>query len=89
MGRAANFEVVLETKSLVLIEDLGPWDVHFTVTNDPESVVAKLAPMLSGRPLFYIDSDGRIDELKVRDGKFAGFAPGEMTRDRRKAARYE
>jgi hypothetical protein len=37
--------------------------------------VEELAPILNGRRLEYIDSDGRRDQLLVKDGKFAGFAP--------------
>jgi len=45
------------------------------VTNDTEAVVQELAPRLRGRRLEYFDSDGRLDQLLVTDGKFAGFAP--------------
>ena len=73
--RHANFRVVKETPSLVLIEDVGPWEQHWTVTNDAEAVVKRLAPMLQGRRLEYIDSLGNRDQILVEDGEFAGFAP--------------
>ena len=63
----------------VVIEDVGPWDQHPTITNDAEWVVEQLVNqgrLPTGRRLFYIDSDGQKDELLVKDGRFAGFAPG-------------
>lgn len=75
MDRHARFDII-ESRDAVLIRDLGPWDKHLTVTNDAEWVVEHLASMLEGRRLFYIDSSGAKDELVVKDGKFAGFAPG-------------
>ena len=73
--RKPNYIIVQETEELVLIRDVGPWDQHSTVTNMAEEVVLELVPMLDGRRLEYYDSDGRRDQLLVRDGKFAGFAP--------------
>lgn len=62
-----------------VIRDLGPWDQHPTVTNDAEAVVQDLVRSGSvghnGRLLYY-DSDGRVDEIVVRDGQFAGFRAG-------------
>ena len=63
----------------LVIQDVGPWDRHLTITNDPEHVVQKLAAdglLPRGRRLFYIDTDGQKDELLVTDGRFVGFAPG-------------
>ena len=74
-GRKPNYEIIEQTSEYVLIEDLGPWDQHLTITNGAEQVVEELAPILNGRRLEYIDSDGRRDQLLVKDGKFAGFAP--------------
>lgn len=75
--RKANWIMVNQTSEVVLIQDVGPWDRHPTVTNDAEGVVAEIAPSLNGRRLEYIDSDGQRDELVVKDGKFAGFRPGQ------------
>lgn len=75
MRRArAHFRVIEETPKAVLIRDIGPWNLHPTVTNDAEAVVDYLLPLLKGRRLFYFDSEGDLDELLVRDGKFSGFA---------------
>lgn len=72
----AKYTVVADNEKEVIIRDEGPWDAHLTVTNDAEAVVAALAPSLRGRRLLYVDSDGDMDELVVRDGKFVGFAAG-------------
>ena len=69
----ANYEIVDAAEDHILIRDIGPWDMFMTVTNAAEEVVAELAPMLAGRRLEYIDSDGRRDRILVKDGRFAGF----------------
>ena len=71
-----NFTIVSRTSDCLVIKDIGPWDVYPTVTNQAETVVKQLAPGLDGRRLEYIDSEGQQDELLVKDGEFAGFAPG-------------
>jgi hypothetical protein len=74
--RSANFHIIEQGPEHVCIEDIGPWDKHPSVTNDAEGVVERLSCVLEGRRLFYLDSEGNRDELLVKDGKFAGFAPG-------------
>lgn len=74
--RPASYSIERETDSYILLRDEGPWDTHLTITNDAERVVAKLAKRLAGRGLYYIDSQGDIDEIVVRNGLFAGFYPG-------------
>jgi hypothetical protein len=76
MGLPARYQVIDQTNWDVTIMDLGPWTIHLTVTNDAERVVEELMPLLAGRKLYYIDSEGDMDELVIKDGKFAGFAPG-------------
>lgn len=75
MRRSPRYEVVESTDSRLLIRDLGPWDRHLTITNGVEQVVEQLAPFLRGRRLEYVDSEGMLDEIKVKDGRFAGFWP--------------
>jgi hypothetical protein len=55
---------------LVIDQDSGP-----SVTNDAENVIEDLsrAGVLDGRRVLYRDTDGRWDELLVRDGAFVGF----------------
>ena len=73
MGMPAQIRILDFTEQSVLIRDIGPWDQCFTVTNDAENVVARILPILGRRRLFYFDSEGDLGELKVKDGKFAGF----------------
>jgi len=74
--RHANYRVVIEDAKRLVIQDVGPWDVYPTVTNDAEWVVESLAGKLAGRRLFYIDSENEMDELVVKDGQFGGFLFG-------------
>lgn len=70
----ANFQYLRETSEYVLIRDVGPWDLHPTVTNDAENVIARIDPPLGSRRLFYVDSEGDTSEIVVAGGRFAGFA---------------
>lgn len=67
MGLKPNYEVIHDGEWLTL-RDLGPWDKHFTITNDPESVLAELD--LKGRPVFYIDSEGVFSRLDYPGERF-------------------
>ena len=73
--KTPRFEIVEDTADCLLIRDIGPWDRYASITNGAEEVVAALAPMLRGRRLEYYDSLGNRDQLLVREGRFAGFAP--------------
>jgi hypothetical protein len=78
-GKSANFRVEYEEETKLVIRDVGPWDQFPTVTNDAEDVVDRLVvegQLPPGRRLFYIDSEGQMDQILVKEGKFAGFAPG-------------
>ena len=62
------------------IRDVGPWSRFMTVTNNAERVVEWLVAseyMCANGKILYEDSEGDWDYLLVKDGKFAGFAPGE------------
>ena len=75
MGKAANFEIVFDRpRSFLVIQDIGPWDEHLTITNDAESVVERLKDRLGGRSLLYIDSEGELAEL-CYDHAFTKFKP--------------
>lgn len=77
--RRARYRTIASLSGWVFVQDIGPWDEHPTVTNDAENVVADLVvagELPPGRRLFYIDSEGQVDELLVAEGQFAGFAPG-------------
>ena len=82
MGRPANYRVenvTIDITGALVIRDIGPWDKHLTVTNDAEGVVdelLKMGTLKPGQRLFYIDSECVLDEILVKDGKFARFCPG-------------
>ena len=80
MSRRSMFEVVRdEPGKALVIKDVGFHEPCLSVTNDAERVVAFLAAtgkLPAGRRLFYFDSEGQLDELRIAGGKFAGFAPG-------------
>ena len=81
-ARYAIVEDSFDGSDPLVIRDVGPWDQHLTVTNDAESVVEELLcshHLRPGQRLFYYDTEGQLDELVVKDGKFAGFAPGPAT----------
>lgn len=76
----SNYQIVnIEPNKSITLRDLGPWDQFMSVTNDAEAVVQKLVRsgrLQPGMRLFYYDSEDNLDEILVRDGEFAGFAPG-------------
>ena len=79
MGLPANFTIVCKEHRQLVIRDVGPWGRHFTVTNDVENVVKRLAKeghLPPARRLFYYDSEGQFDEILVLGGEFVGFKPG-------------
>ena len=79
--RHARYRFISSTLSPawpLVIQDMGPWDQHPTVTNDAEHVVKELVAkglLPPGRQLHYYDSNGARDQILIKDGKFAGFAP--------------
>ena len=74
--RCANYTIVADNEKELVIMDVGPWDQYPTITSSAEEVVEQLAGRLNGRRLMYYDSDNQLDQLLVKDEKFAGFAPG-------------
>lgn len=74
--RHARFDMLHSDDKSVTIRDEGPWSFHRTITNDAEWVVASMLSIVGKRRLFYVDSDGKLDELLIKRGRFAGFAPG-------------
>ncbi|HBT4579641.1 TPA: hypothetical protein MB314_005602 [Klebsiella pneumoniae] len=75
----AAFEVVLQTDTHLVLIDL---DQGASVTNDADAVIAWLAANLEGgigkRKVYYRDTDGRFDELKVNAG-VASCSEGRQT----------
>lgn len=78
--RIPNYTVVSENDTEMVIMDVGPWDVFPTITNNVEAVVNDLAGRLGDRKLLYYDSEGDLDEILVKNERFAGFAPGPLRR---------
>lgn len=79
MSRRAQYHILSFTDDTVTIRD--DWTDRcncMTVTNDAERVVEELQkiPTVAGKRILYYDTEGQLDELLHRDGKFAGFAPG-------------
>lgn len=72
-----RFEIVRNFRDTpLIIRDLGPWDMYKTITNAPEAVVHELVKrgvLPDGRRLLYYDSEGVLDELVMKDGKFKEF----------------
>lgn len=77
----ATYEIVENRHSTggpLTIRDVGPWDKYPTVTNAAEETVAELLAsgiLQPSQRLLYYDSENELDELLVKDGRFAGFAP--------------
>jgi hypothetical protein len=81
MRESANYYVQKETKTSVVLVDIGPWDKHPTITNDAENVVRELVKgkiLTPDKRLFYYDSDNNLDEITHENGKFTGFKPVPM-----------
>jgi len=69
--RSPNFKITKSTKSTLVLEDVGPWDTHMTITNGVEDVLHELSSTLDRRRLFYWDSDGNFTQIiyQMVDGK--------------------
>ena len=81
----AMWTLVAEKEGCYLIRDIGHLEGRRTITNDAEEVVAEVHRIfnLGERRLFYIDSDGDIDELlHTGRGEFTGFGQGSGPFDR-------
>jgi len=62
----AHYRILFSTTDFVLIEDVGPHDRFFTVTNDVERVVSDLiahGKLQTGQRLFCLDSYKVMDEI--------------------------
>jgi hypothetical protein len=73
----AVFDVIKETQDFIFIKDMGH-NSHLTITNDANFVLSKLEAEygIDRRRVFYMDSDGNIDEIEHRGVHFTGFKPG-------------
>ena len=81
MKRCPVYEFVSITPGEIIIKDIGPWDLHPTITNSAESVIDDLrkAQLLRSdvegglRRVLYYDSLGQLDELVHNGESFTGF----------------
>lgn len=69
----------------VVIRDIGHSDGFSSITNDAEQVVLTVLRIVSrlgerlapnSPPIFYYDSDGRLDQLEHDGTAFTGFKAG-------------
>ena len=74
----AKFKVLEITTDHILIDDECEKYGCMSVTNDAENVVDFLLKkyLLKDKKIYYIDTDGRVDELEHNNQKFIGFKPG-------------
>jgi hypothetical protein len=72
----AKFEVIENTTDYIYIKDVG--GNYRSVTNDAEKVIQKLSADydLGNRRVFYMDTEGLIDELLHKGPRFTGFKQG-------------
>ena len=72
----SKFEIKIVNDLFILLVDL---DKGKSVTNDVRRVINVLKKVIPGgigvRKIYYKDSFGRFDQIKVKDGTFSGFAP--------------
>lgn len=72
--RRSNYRIISANEREVVLEDVGPWDQHPSVTNDIEQVVRDL--WIKGYlnkdsvKLFYYDTDGEKTQVIHKDGFF-------------------
>jgi len=74
MSNPPNYDIVEDSDEYILIRDLGD-DNCLSITKGAEIIVDELSMRLDGRKLYYIDSEGYIDQLLHENGMFMGFAP--------------
>lgn len=74
----SSFYIEIDRYGILLISDNCNKENTMSITNDAENVIKFLYKnkILKNKRLFYIDSEGRIDELLHKDGKFINFKSG-------------
>jgi hypothetical protein len=74
--KRSNYIIQHEDDNTILLHDIGPWDIYLTITNDAENVVNDLTQEQRRKKVAYIDSDGLLTRLLIKDGKFEAFGLG-------------
>lgn len=76
----SNFEILNIKDNFILLQDLlyNSKDSYTSVTNDAKNVVKFIVEKYNAenKQIFYIDTDGRVDELLHDGSKFIGFRFG-------------
>jgi len=58
MTRRSNYDIINVLEYHILLEDLGPWDIYLTITNNIENVLIEIKEHLKDLPtLSYVSSD--------------------------------
>jgi len=71
----SQFEIIYSDRLMIVLIDKGQGK---SITNDACNVIPRLAELfpIRGRRVYYRDTSGRFDQLKVcHDKYFMGFAP--------------
>ena len=69
MKSSFSITEIKDDRVVILDNNLG----RRSVTNDAENVVEYLYSVYGNRRIFYIDSEGILDELRHSNGNFVGF----------------
>ena len=69
MKSSFSITEIKDDRVVILDNNLG----GRSVTNDAENVVEYLYNVYGNRRIFYIDSEGILDELRHNKGEFVGF----------------
>lgn len=69
MKSSFSITEIKDDRVVILDNNLG----GRSVTNDAENVVEYLYNVYGNRRIFYIDSEGVLDELRHNKGEFVGF----------------
>jgi polysaccharide deacetylase 2 family uncharacterized protein YibQ len=69
MKSSFSITEIKDDRVVILDNNLGGRSVN----NDAENVVEYLYSVYGNRRIFYIDSEGILDELRHNNGNFVGF----------------
>lgn len=63
IGLHANYYVLSEDDKSVTIKDIGPWNIHHTISKDKKHVRSEMRSQYRNKRLYYIDENGRMNDL--------------------------
>ena len=88
MGLFSNADYIVKKvdKDILHITDLNLGNI--SVTNDVQNVLSEVGIQydLTKKRVQYTDSEGQVDRILQKDGKFQGFAPGPWNKEEEDAA---